>query len=142
MVPGIRNTHSKNPTTTVYNPDIAAWIFFELQDIIGDLIAFVVNDRQVEMVKTIIFPVEKLYPFARCTDPQTAFTVFKQSGDGIVCQRKRIVGMMAPGFKIVAVIAVESILCGNPEKTVAGLQHIINHTLRQPVFNRKLLQCQ
>jgi hypothetical protein len=52
-----------------------------------------------------------------------------------MCQRIRIVGDVAEGFKGIAVIPVQSIIGAKPKKTIVILENTPHFIVRKAVFN-------
>src|SRR5688572_6477529 len=72
-----------------------------------------------------------------CQHPKHALFIFSHINRHVACKGFFIKGAVEEFFKLITVIPVQAIMCGNPQKTFAVLVRCVNDVVGKPVFNSK-----
>lgn len=72
-----------------------------------------------------------IYTYAICfgTNPDPTVSIFKQGDAAIIADGSGVIGIVAEDFKLVTIIAVQSIFGGKPQKAFSVLQNVKYITL-------------
>src|SRR6185295_15910919 len=80
-----------------------------------------------------------------CQHPKHAVFIFSHINRHVACKRFFIKGIVKEFFKLITVVPVQAIMCGNPQKTFAVLVRCINDVVGEPLFNsttgKRILLC-
>src|SRR5688500_12243053 len=89
--------------------------------------------------KSVELPVIKIEPML-CRDPKISVFVFDDVVDIIVAYAKRVGVIISVYRKIITIVNVDSILCGNPNETQFVLVYMPNVTLRKALLDGKMIK--
>ena len=95
--------------------------------------ADVLAGQFTEVVKAAGLRIEHIGAIVHRTDPDAAQMVFEQGLDLIAGHGKRIERIIMVHPEIIAVVAIQSVFGGKPEKAFFILQQVIDHPLRQAI---------